>query len=337
MRVGIVGAGSMGQAHAPGWLATDEDIVGVVSKDAYSAEQLAEKLGATVYEDYGALLADVDAVDLCIPTHLHRDYVIGAAAAGVHIFCEKPISLTLEDGQEMIEACARAGVRLFVGMVLHFFPEYISMKAAIAGGNIGTPQVVRMTRASYRPRKALDNWFMDEAKSGGMMLDLMIHDFEMSRWLTGGEVVRVFAKSIRDANPDADEDHALVILRYDNGAMAHIEGSWAYPAPMFSVRAEVAGDNGLIEWDSDETAPIQLHQHQTAGDDAGDVALPLSPLSKDPWALEVQHFYEALVNDTPFRVEPLDALRGLQIALAAKESAKTGQPVTIEPLEVNEA
>jgi predicted dehydrogenase len=336
MKVGIVGAGSMGQAHAPGWLATGAEIVGVVSKDAYSADHLAKQLGATVYKDYGALLADVDVVDLCIPTHLHRDYVIGAAAAGVHIFCEKPIALTIEDGLEMIAACERAGVRLFVGMVLHFFPEYVSMKAAIANGAVGVPQVVRMTRASYRPRKALDNWFMDEAKSGGMMIDLMIHDFEMSRWLTGGEVVRVFAKSMRNENPDADTDHALVMLRYDNGAMAHIEGSWAYPAPMFSVRAEVAGDNGLIEWDSDETAPIQLYMHQTAGDGAGDVALPLSPLAVDPWVAEVGHFYEALVNDTPFRVEPLDALRGLQIALAAKQSADTGHPVKLEAIKVNE-
>lgn len=335
MRVGIVGAGSMGQAHAPGWLATDAEIVGVYAKDPYGAADLATTLGAVVYADYAALLADVDIVDLCVPTHLHRDYVVGAAAAGVHVFCEKPIALTVEDGLEMITACQRAGVRLFVGMVLHFFPEYVAMKAAIADGAVGVPQVVRLTRASYRPRKALDNWFMDEAKSGGMMVDLMIHDFEMSRWLAGGEVVRVFARSIRDANPDADEDHALVILRYNNGAMAHIEGSWAYPAPMFSVRAEVAGDNGLIEWDSDETAPIQLHLHSAPGDRAGDVALPLSPLAQDPWALEVQHFYAALVNDTPFRVTPLDALRGLQIALAAKESARTGQPVTLEPLEAN--
>jgi predicted dehydrogenase len=103
---------------------------------------------------------------------------------------------------------------------------------------------------------------------------------------------------------------------------------------MFSVRAEVAGDGGLIEWDSDETAPIHIHMHRGAGDDTGDVALPTSPLTEDPWAAEVRHFYRALVDDEPFRVTARDALRGLQIALAAKESAQTGKPVELQSLEV---
>lgn len=333
MKIGIVGAGSMGHAHAPGWQNTDAEIVGVVSGDPDSAARLTEKIGGRVYDDYAALLNDVDAVDICAPTHLHRPLVEQAAAAGVHIFCEKPIALTLDDGLAMIAACEQSDVRLFVGMVLHFFPEYINMKRAINGGNIGTPQVVRLTRASYRPQRDANDWFMDESKSGGMMIDLMIHDFEMSRWLAGGDAVRVFAKSVRGQAPDVLEDHALAILRFDNGAMAHIEGSWAYPVPMFSVRAEVAGDNGLIEWDSDDTAPIHLHRYADAADDSGDVALPTSPLSQDPWAAEVRHFYHALTHNEPFRVTAQDALKGLQIALAARESVQTGKPVTLQPLE----
>ncbi len=334
MKVGIVGAGSMGNAHAPGWQNTGADVVGVLASDVNSAAQLAERLGGRAYDDYAALLADVDVIDICAPTHLHRAMVLQAAAAGKHIFCEKPIALTVEDGAEMIAACERAGVRLFVGMVLHFFPEYVAMKAAVDAGQVGAPQVVRMTRASYRPQKPDDNWFMDEAQSGGMLVDLMIHDFEMSRWLAKGEVVRVFAKTIRSGHPQQLADHGLVILRYDNGAMAHIEGSWAYPVPMFSVRAEVAGDGGLIEWDSDKTQPIQLHTHQLTTGVTRDVALPGSPLNQDPWAAEVEHFYRALAHDDPFRVTPLDALRGLQIALAARASAQTGQPVTLTLPEV---
>ncbi|MEM6284971.1 MAG: Gfo/Idh/MocA family oxidoreductase [Chloroflexota bacterium] len=333
MKVGILGAGSMGYAHAPGWQATDADIVGVYATDAAKSADLAGKLGGRAYDSFEALLADVDAIDICAPTHLHKGMVLEAAEAGKHIFCEKPIALNVEDGLEMIRACETAGVRFFVGMVLHFFPEYISMKTAIGDGAIGEPKVIRMTRASYRPQRPTDDWFMDETKSGGMMIDLMIHDFEMSRWLAKGEVVRVYAKTVRNNNPDVLADHGLAILRFDNSAMAHIEGSWAYPVPMFSVRAEVAGDNGLIEWDSDKTAPIAAHLHRTENN-AGDVALPLSPLSEDPWAAEVRHFYNALVNGTPFRVTPLDALRGLQIALAARESAKTGLPVELKAVEV---
>lgn len=333
MKVGIIGAGSMGHAHAVGWKKTDADIVGVLSSNPEKSKLLAEKLGANVYESYEALLRDVDIVDICIPTHLHKDYVLQAAKAGCHILCEKPIALTVADGLEMISVCKTANVRLFIGMVLHFFPEYVSMKRAIDSGAIGEPQVVRLTRASYRPQKTDDNWFMDEKKSGGMITDLMIHDLEMSRWLTKGEVIRVFAKSIRSQQPDVLADHCLAILRYDNGTMAHIEGSWGLPAPMFNVSAEVAGDNGLIEWESDKTRPILQYMHHT-DDDTSDVALPTSPLSEDPWEAEIKHFYEAVVNDTDFRVSPLDALRGLQIALAVKQSAITGQPVNLTAVEV---
>lgn len=333
MKVGIVGAGSMGQAHAVGWKGTDADIVGVLAKESAPAQAMADDLGATVYSDYEALLNAVDIVDICAPTHLHKDFVLKAAGAGCHIFCEKPIALSVEDGLEMIQACEDANVRLFVGMVLHFFPEYISMKNAIDGGSIGSPHVIRMTRASYRPQRPADDWFMDETKSGGMILDLMIHDFEMARWLSKGEVVRVFAKSVRSQHPEQLADHCLAIVRFDNGAMAHIEGSWSYPKPMFSVRAEIAGDNGLIEWESDKTLPIHQFMHST-DDNSGDVALPGSPLAEDPWAAEVRHFYEAIVHDKPFRVSPLDALRGLQVALAAKTSATTGKAVEIQAVGV---
>lgn len=334
MRVGIVGAGFMGYAHAPGWRESGAEVVGVLATDQARAQDLAASLGGRAFTDYAALLKEVDIIDICAPTHLHRDMVEQAAAAGVHILCEKPIALSLADGVHMIRAAERHGVRLFVAMVLHFFPEYISMKAAIAEGSIGTPQVARMTRASYRPKKASDNWFMDEGKSGGMMIDLMIHDFEMARWLLKGEAVRVFAKSLRSQDPTQLADHALAVVRFDNGAMAHIEGSWAYPVPMFAVRAEVAGDNGLIEWDRDETRPIHTYMHRTEGEPASDVALPGSPLAEDPWTTEVKHFYQCLQSGEPFRVSPLDALRGLQIALAARESAYTGKPVNIQAVEV---
>ena len=226
MKVGLIGAGSMGQAHINGWKQTDADIVGIVSQDKAKADNLAQQVGARIYDDYTQLLHDVDVVDICTPTHLHHDMVLQAAKANVHTLCEKPIALTVADGIEMIRAF-KHDVRFFVGMVLHFFPEYQAMMQSIDGGSVGTPKVIRMTRASYRPQRDASDWFMDEEKSGGMMLDLMIHDFEMSRWLAQGDVIRVFAKSIRSQNPEVLADHALAILRFDNGAMAHIEGSWA--------------------------------------------------------------------------------------------------------------
>lgn len=334
MKVGIIGAGSMGNAHAPGWVKTGANIVGVVSADSDATDRLASQIGAKSYATVDSLLADIDIVDICAPTHLHHDLVMQAAKAGKHIICEKPIALSVDNGLEMIRACEDAGVRLFIGMVIHFFPEYIAIKNAINNGSIGNPQVIRMTRASYRPQRPADDWFMNESKSGGMVVDLMIHDFEMSRWLAKSEVTRVFARSIRSQHPEILEDHSLVVLRFANGAMAHIEGSWTYPKGMFSVRVEVAGDNGLIEWDNDRTMPIQALMHQHDNGTLSDVALPGSPLAESPWETEVQHFYDAIIHDKPFRITPLDALKGLQIALAAQESNQTGQPITLKSLEV---
>jgi predicted dehydrogenase len=324
----------MGHAHAPGWAATGAEIAGVADTDCAGREALAAQYGWGCFDNLEQLLPEVDVVDLCVPTHLHRQMVLKAAEAGKHIFCEKPIALTIADGKAMIAACKAAGVRLFIGMVVRFFPEYIAAKSAIDAGKIGRPQVVRLTRASYRPKKAADNWFMDEAKSGGMILDLMIHDFDWARYAVGDEVERVYAKNIRSGSPAVTEDHALAILRFRGGAMAHIEGSWAYPVPRFDTRLEVAGDEGLIEWENDRTVPIRAHMHQTDGGQASDVALPGSPLDETPWMTEVKHFWDALINDKPFAVSAKDALKALQIALAARESARTGEPVTLEPLEV---
>lgn len=332
MRVGIIGAGSMGRTHAAGWAGTDAQVVGVADPDPEKGRALAAQYGWKHVNHMEDLLADVDIVDICTPTPLHYEMVMQAAAAGKQILCEKPIALTVARGKEMIAACQAAGVRLFIGMVVHFFPEYMATKRAIDAGEIGAPQVIRLTRASYRPQRPADDWFMDERKSGGMMIDLMIHDFEIAYWFAG-PVERVFAKNIRSRYPDKLEDHALAILRFKSGALAHIEGSWAYPKPIFNYKIEVAGDAGLIEFDSAAAMPIIARLHQAEGA-ASDVALPGSPLAVDPWAAEVWHFWDAIKNDRPFAVTAEDALVGLQIALAARQSAQTGEPVALEPLEV---
>ncbi len=334
MRVGIIGAGSMGTAHSRGWVRTDAEVVGVADTKPGKAEALASQYGWRAFDSMDAILPLVDVVDLCTPTHLHYEMTLQAARAGKHIMCEKPIALTVAHGKEMIAACRAAGVRLFIAMVVRFFPEYVATKRAIDAGQIGAPAVIRLTRAVYRPQRQRDDWFMDPERSGGMIVDLPIHDFDQARWMTGDEVVRVFAKSVATQNPDVLEDHVLTILRFRNGAMAHVEGSWAYPPPMFVYKVEVAGDAGLIEFDNMSTRPIVLHLFRASGGAVSEVPIASSPLAEDPYVVEVKHFWDALKNNKPFVVTPEDGLAALQIALAARESAMTGKPVTLEPLEV---
>jgi predicted dehydrogenase len=330
MKIGIAGTGFMGSTHAAGWVETLATLAGFVSQTPAHAQTLAAQYGVQVYPDFATMLAEVDVVDICTPTHLHHEMVLAAAAAGKHIICEKPLARTIEQGQEMIAACEQAGVKLLVAHVVRFFPEYAQAKATVERGDIGQPAVMRLTRGTFRPKKALDNWFVDFEKSGGMMMDLMIHDFDYARWVAG-EVESVFAKNISSRHPQAPIDYGLAILTHRNGTLTHVEGSWAYPPPLFRTRLEIAGADGWLEFDSGKTAAIGLHLQQTPTE-TPDVPLPSSPLSESPYTSQLKDFYAALVNDTPIPVTAADGLAAVQIALAAIESAQTGKAVRLESL-----
>ncbi len=331
MRIGIAGTGFMGATHAAAWAATEATLAGFISKDPPTADRLAEQYEALIYPDLAAMLADVDVVDICTPTHLHQEMVLAAAAAGKDIICEKPLARTVAQGQEMIAACATAGVKLMVAHVVRFFPEYAQAKAQVDQGAIGQAAVLRFTRGTFQPKKAVDNWFVDFEKSGGMMLDLMIHDLDYARWVAG-EVDTVYAKKISSSSPGSGIDHGLAILRHKNGAISHVESSWAYPPPLFRTRFEIAGSNGLIEQDSGTTAAIGLHLRQLEDEDIPDVPLPSSPLAEDPYTTEIKAFYDCLTNDTPAPVSGADGLAALQLALAAIESATSGMPIELQTL-----
>ena len=201
MKVGIAGVGFMGTTHAAGWAATEAELAGFCAETTQEAEQLAQTYRVRVYPDYASLLGAVDVIDICTPTHLHYEMVLQAAAAGKHVICEKPLARTATQAQEMIRACRTAGVKLFVAHVVRFFPEYALAKAQVDQGKVGRPGVVRLTRASYRPKKPIGNWFLDFEKSGGMMLDLMIHDFDYARWISG-EVESVYARNVTTTHPE---------------------------------------------------------------------------------------------------------------------------------------
>jgi predicted dehydrogenase len=180
----------------------------------------------------------------------------------------------------------------------------------------------------FRPRKSDDNWFLDFERSGGMILDLMIHDFDYARWVAG-DVTRVFCKHIGDPRITPG-DHALAILTHANGAISHVEGSWAYPPPTFRTQFEIAGSGGLLVHNSDASAPIAAYWHKGDDDAAGEVPVPASPLLESPYVTQIRAFYDHLTKGTPIPVTAEDALAALEIALAAIESATTGQPVVIE-------
>ncbi|MCE1255409.1 MAG: Gfo/Idh/MocA family oxidoreductase [Anaerolineae bacterium] len=330
MKVGIAGAGFMGSTHAAAWKDTAAQIVGFVADPPHEANNIAAQYGAKVFNDYASMLAEVDIVDICTPTFLHCDMVLQAAAAGKHIICEKPLALSIEEGQKMISACKKAGVQLHVAQVVRFFPEYALAKQTVASGEIGAVGVVRLSRGSFRPKKPNGNWFLDESKSGGIMMDLMVHDFDYARWISG-DVESVFARKITRNFPDSPVDYATAILKHRSGAISHVAGAWAYPPPTFRTAIEISGDGGMIEFDSDTTAPIR-NLIQKPGSSSPDVGLPSSPVSESPYTTEIKEFYAAITENKAVRVVPLDGLAAVQIALAAIESVKSGKAVQLTSL-----
>ncbi len=330
MKVGIAGVGFMGSTHAAGWKDTPATIVGFCGETEEECKPIAAQYQAKVFPNFASMLNDVDVVDICTPTHLHHSMVLQAASAGRHIICEKPLALTILQGQEMIAAAKKAGVRLLVAHVVRFFPEYALAKDTVASGQIGKIAEMRLLRGSFRPKKPVGNWFLDENKSGGMMFDLMIHDFDYARWVAG-EVESVFAKNIASIHPEAPIDYGMAILQHKNGALSNVTGAWAYPPPTFRTGFEISGDRGMLDFSSDATAPIFNLIAKPAGN-APDVGLPASPVAENPYTTQIKEFYTALDENKPARVNAEDGLAAVQIALAAIQSAKTGQAVYLSSL-----
>ncbi|OLC55158.1 MAG: hypothetical protein AUH85_09965 [Chloroflexi bacterium 13_1_40CM_4_68_4] len=327
MSVGIVGAGFIGAVHAAAWRSLGVRRLVIEDPHDACARRVAGPVGAETTTDLHALVRSVDIVDVCTPTHLHRAGVEAAAAAGRPVICEKPIARTLEDAEAMVAACERAGVPLFVAHVVRYFNEYAAAKAAVDAGRIGRPAVLRLRRESFRPLRTRGHWLLDEAKSGGLILDLMIHDLDYARYVAG-EVETVMARQARDSS-GANVDYAIAILRHAAGTLTHVTGAWSYPPPIFRTGFELAGDGGLIEFESVDQRPVTryvLHDDEGAGRVVG---LPTSPVDEDPYAVELADFLAAITSGRPARVEAADGVAALRIALAAIESSRVGRPVAV--------
>ena len=142
----------------------------------------------------------------------------------------------------------------------------------------------------------------------------------------GGKVSRVYARSARASQPESIGDYALVTLGFESGAMAHIEGGWAYPKGTFRTSLDIAGSEGLIEWHSDDSSTVKSFL-ETRATDADAVGIPSSVLTEDPYTTQIKHFKHAITSNAPFDVTPENALAALEIALAARESLATGQAI----------
>jgi len=324
MKVAVVGSGFMGQMHANAYaVMPGVDLIGICSASG-KGKDLAERLGAVLHASYDRMLAEArpDVVSLCVPTHLHKEYTLKAAEAGVHVICEKPIATTLEDAAEMAEACTRHGVRLFVGHVLRFYNSYRDIRRKVQQGAIGSVGVVHMSRTNSHPG-ANQTWFNDAELSGGVIMDLLIHDIEFARSLLG-EVDTVYAMT----NRAPGVEYALVTLKFASGAIANLEGRWGHSDGL-KASCEWAGKKGILRYDSDRSSALRMVK--SGGDaEAAAVSTASSPLLPDPCYTELEHFISCIRNDSEPEVTTDDARHALELAIAAIRSAATGHPISMK-------
>ncbi len=300
MRLAFVGAGAIAAVHAralqqlPG-----AEIVAWTSRTRESAARMAQEFGGDI-TDFGAMLGrkDVDAVLICTPTHLHAEQVTACLEAGRRVFCEKPLARTAAE-------CARLqqldGEHIFPGHVLRFFHAYRQAHNAILRGDIGRPRRVVCRRFNSLPSGS-ENWFLDPERSGGVLLDLLIHDLDWLLWNFGEPAAAA-------AEPDAKRDpqgmrYVRATLRWENGLEAHVEGSWLHP--QFEHSFVVEGEEGRLVAEPDG-AELRLERGEAVKQ------VPLKGLP-DPYVLQMAHFQSWLQGDQPPAATVAEAAAAVALA-----------------------
>ncbi|HWA82910.1 MAG TPA: Gfo/Idh/MocA family oxidoreductase [Fimbriimonadaceae bacterium] len=315
--VGILGAGGMGNVHARHYRRMNDVELYFYDPDQGQAASFTERHQIGIAPSAEALISRCDVVDLCLPTPLHIPMGLQAIAAGKAVFVEKPMANSLDDAVRLVSAADKAGVTLMPGQVVRFFPEFAAGRRLVQNGAVGNPAAARVRRGGGAP-KGSNGWFMDHSRSGGVLIDLGIHDFDWLRW-TLGEVKHLYSRSV-GAKVGQGPDYALTTLTFDNGCVAHAETTWMDPSGSRATY-EVAGSKGLIQYDSRNAPTLRTH---AAGKSVNE-----APLfgSDDPYYNELRGFLDAVKKNEAPPVTGHDGLMALSIALAAKESAVSDRVV----------
>ncbi len=331
LRIGIIGAGRIGKLHANNLVSRVKDAELVAISDVYepAAKDLAEKLGvANYYPDYHKILEDptIDAVFICSSTDTHSPISIEAAQAGKHIFCEKPIDHDLDKIKKVLDEVKKAGVKYQVGFNRRFDRNFSHVHDVVKNGGIGDVQIVKVT--SRDPEAPPLSYVK---VSGGIFVDMTIHDFDMVRYLSGSEVTEVSAFGACLVNPEiakaGDVDTCIITLRFANGALGVIDNS-RQAVYGYDQRIEVFGSKGCIT--ADNETPNNTTYYTADG------VMKEKPLwfflerYNDAFIAEENAFVEACLNNTDTAVGAFDGLQPVLIAIAAKESCeKGGIPVKV--------
>jgi myo-inositol 2-dehydrogenase/D-chiro-inositol 1-dehydrogenase len=338
LNIGLLGAGRIGRVHAEtvAFRIPEAALAAVTDLERDRADSLAQRCSVPrVASGPDELLADpnIDAVLICSSTNTHADLILQAAQAGKHIFCEKPIDHTLQRIDRALAAVEKAGVKLQVGFNRRFDANFARVRTAIATGEIGTPHLLHIVSRDPAPPP------LSYVKvSGGMFLDMTIHDFDMARFLVGSEVTEIYAAAGVRVEPEigqaGDVDTAVITLRFENGVIGTIDNCRRAPYG-YDQRVEVLGSRGSI-------ATGNCYANEAVVSTAESVRrdLPLNFFMdryQESFANELRAFVDAVVHDKPVPVSGQDGRVPVAMALAARKSYDERRPVLLEEIQAAEA
>lgn len=329
IRFGLLGAGRIGRTHATAIAGlASAKIMAVHDPVPAAASAIAEQTGAKL-ASVAEMMADkaIDAVLICTPTDLHADQIEMAAKAGKAIFCEKPIDLSVARVRACLKTVKETGAKLMVGFNRRFDPSFAEVRARIAAGEVGTVELVQIISRDPAPPP------VDYIKrSGGLFRDMMIHDFDMARFLLGEEVAEVQAAGSVLVDPAigaaGDIDTATATLRTASGKIAVITCS-RRATYGYDQRIEVHGAKGMVSAGNPVATTV------TSANAAGYRTDPLLDFFMQryaaAYALEIGYFVDAITSGKAISPDGLDGLRALELADAALQSVKTGERVKLGP------
>ena len=333
VNVGLVGVGRIGRLHAEhlAYRIPQARLLAVSDVVVEAAQKAAADLGVPIAtRDHRAIMdnPDIEAVVICSSTDTHSLMIEEAAAAGKHIFCEKPIDFDLARIDRALAAVDKAGVKLQIGFNRRFDPNFRRVRELVASGKIGRPHILRITSRDPQPPP-----IAYVKVSGGMFLDMTIHDFDMARYLIGSEVEEVYTAAGVMVDPEigkaGDVDTAVITLRFENGAIGTIDNS-RRAVYGYDQRVEVFGSGGAISVDNNYPNTAVVSDGQRIQRD-----LPLNFFIEryvESYIVEVKEFIECVVKDTPPPVTGIDGRIPVVMGYAAGKSYAEHRPVRLSEI-----
>jgi predicted dehydrogenase len=317
IRLGVVGAGNNGAGHARYYHASPRaDVVAVADPDLARAQALAEAVGAEAVPDYRDLLDRVDAVVISSPNFLHREHAIACAEAGLHVFCEKPLGLSYAEARDIVAAVEAADVVSMVGFSVRFGGDVRVMQRLVKAGDLGDVRSIHSRRLHYFDPASMTGWRKDPSLSGGLLLEVNIHELDWMLWL-GGAVTSVYARTwAADAATPRANDHVWATLSFANGAVGFHEGSWVSTTP--GCYRSVQGTRAGLVMPSWGSALRWMRPGQET-----------RTLEQDAKFDKRARFLDAIEHDADPVVDVRWGLRVMAVAEAILRSAAEGVPVAL--------